>query len=219
MVNRLGMRFVDEGEDFRNYTYAKFGRAILQQPEGYAFQIWDRKTVDWLREEEYGDGVVEKITAETLEELAQKLSSQGLEDTKTLLKTMSQFNEAAQSFKAECTDAKWDPSIKDGLSTGSALPLPKSNWALPIDTPPYLAVKVACGITFTFGGVAIDPKNAQIIQKDTNKGIRGLFACGEMVGGLFYSNYPGGSGLTAGAVFGRRAGQEASKIKWEHTNE
>lgn len=40
--------------------------------------------------------------------------------------------------------------------------------------------------------------------------INGLFACGEILGGVFYAGYPGGSGLTSGAVFGRRAGQGAA---------
>ena len=54
MVNSDGQRFVDEGYDFRNYTYAKFGKEILKQPGGFAFQVWDSQTVKWLREEEYG---------------------------------------------------------------------------------------------------------------------------------------------------------------------
>ena len=96
-------------------------------------------------------------------------------------------------------------------TTTCALELPKSNWALPIDEAPFLAVKIACGITFTFGGLAIDPETAAVLS-ETGAPIKGLFCTGELVGGLYYSNYPGGSGLTAGAVFGRKAGQEAAKL-------
>ena len=49
MLNARGARFVDEGADFRNYTYARFGRAILAQPGGYAFQLWDARGAAWLQ--------------------------------------------------------------------------------------------------------------------------------------------------------------------------
>ncbi len=217
MVNSDGVRFVDEGEDFRNYTYAKFGKAILHQPGGFAFQIWDSKVVKWLREEEYGDDVVEKITAENLEEFSAKLVNAGLRATarSCFLETVSQYNAAVSTHRAENPSLSWDPAAKDGLSTQTthfSCKPPKSNWALTIDEPPFLAVKVACGITFTFGGVAIDPQTAGVLSEETNRPIPGLFCTGEMVGGLFYNNYPGGSGLTAGAVFGRKAGEHAAKL-------
>ncbi|PFH53918.1 hypothetical protein AMATHDRAFT_717 [Amanita thiersii Skay4041] len=212
MINALGKRFVDEGEDYRNYTYAKFGRAILSQPGGYAFQIWDSQVTDRLRKEEYGDGVVEKIFADSIETLADELLEKGLQARKEFISTVNEFNKAVYCNRSENPTSLWDPAIKDGLSTQSSalqLSLPKSNWALPLDKPQFMAVKVACGITFTFGGVAIDPETAGVISERTGKPIRGLFCTGEMVGGLFYNNYPGGSGLTAGAVFGRKAGRAA----------
>ena len=92
---------------------------------------------------------------------------------------------------------------------------PKSNWALPLDTPPYLAFAVTCGITFTFGGVKVD-SGARVLDR-ADRPIPGLHAAGELVGGLFYSNYPGGSGLTSGAVFGRRAGASAGQFASAHT--
>lgn len=212
MVNARGRRFVDEGEDFRNYTYAKFGRAILQQPEGYAFQIWDAKVLDHLRKEEYGDGVVKKARAQSIEELADKLTDAGwgLQDKRQLVETIHEFNDAVKNSARP----QWNPAIKDGRSTQSQeakLAIPKSNWALTIEEAPFMAVKVACGITFTFGGLAVDPQTAGVMSAETGKGIPGLFCTGEMVGGLFYGNYPGGSGLTAGAVFGRKAGKGAGE--------
>ncbi|KIJ17719.1 succinate dehydrogenase [Paxillus involutus ATCC 200175] len=214
MVNVKGERFVDEGQDFRNYTYAKYGRQILLQEEGCAFQVWDADMMRYLRKEEYGDGVVEKITGTTIEELGDKLVAKGLQDKRCFLRTISEYNTAVHRHQAEHTDLKWDPAVKDSLSTQSStmsLAVPKSNWAVPIAKSPFLAVKVTCGITFTFGGLAISPETAAVLS-ESGEPIHGLFCTGEMVGNLYYNNYPGGSGLTAGAVFGMKAGREAAKL-------
>ncbi len=79
---------------------------------------------------------------------------------------------------------------------------PKSNWAIPLETAPFFAFPVTCGITFTFGGLHADT-DGRVLDTD-GAPIPGLFVCGEMLGGLFSGNYPGGTGLTSGAVFGRR---------------
>ncbi|KAJ3789198.1 FAD/NAD(P)-binding domain-containing protein [Lentinula aff. detonsa] len=214
MLNANGERFVDEGEDYRNYTYARFGKAILLQSGGFAFQVWDAKMLGILRKEEYGDGVVEKIFADTIEALAHKLGEIGLTDQAQFAKTIQAYNAAVEQHKMENPDWNWDPAVKDGLSTQSShlsLSPPKSHWAESIDKPPFMAVKVCCGITFTFGGLAIDPASAAVLSESGP--IPGLFCAGEMVGGLFHNNYPGGSGLSAGAVFGRKAGAFVSKGK------
>ncbi|CAI6093198.1 unnamed protein product [Clonostachys chloroleuca] len=215
MFNVDGQRFVDEGIDMRNYTYAKFGRAILQQPEHIAFQVWDAQTSPWLRSEEYREERVERITASTLEELATKCGARGLRDQEAFLRNLREYNEAVYAHRRENPNVKWDPAVKDGLSTQSSkkqLALAKSNWALPVDQGPFVAVKVTCGITFTFGGLKVDPETAGLVSASTGKSMPGLFCVGEMMGGLFYSNYPGGSGLTSGAVFGRKAGRAAAAI-------
>ena len=215
MLNAEGRRFVDEGLDMRNYTYAKFGRAILGQPDGVAFQLWDADGAAWLRGEEYAEGVVERVQADSLEELAAKLGEKGLKDKDQFVRTLEEYNAAVDAFRKEHPDKKFDPSVKDGLSTRSAsngLDLDKTNWALPVTKPPFLAVKVTCGITFTFGGLKIEPGTARVVREGAGgKPIPGLHCAGEMVGGLFYGNYPGGSGLTAGAVFGRIAGKAAAE--------
>jgi precorrin 3B synthase CobZ len=213
MFNTAGERFADEGVDLRNYTYAKFGRAILAQPDHVAFQIWDSRTIPLLREEEYREERVERIAASSIEELADKIAKAGLTDRSKFIRNIKQYNNAVYAHRTENPDAKWDPAIRDGLSTQSSkvkLALAKSNWALPIDKAPFLAVKVACGITFTFGGLSVNPETAQVISAMTEKEIPGLYCVGEMLGGLFYENYPGGSGLTSGTVFGRRAGTAAA---------
>lgn len=216
MININGKRFVDEGIDLRNFTYAKFGRAILHQPEQTAFQVWDNQTAAWLRSEEYREERVERITADTIEELAEKCEQRGLQDRNSFVTTIREYNDAVYAHRSEKASAnlKWDPAIKDGLSTQSStkqLELPKSNWALPLVQGPFLAVKVTCGITFTFGGLKVIPKTAQLVNASTGRGIPGVYCIGEMLGGLFYQNYPGGSGLTSGAVFGRRAGRAAAR--------
>jgi precorrin 3B synthase CobZ len=213
MLNLEGERFVDEGVDLRNYTYAIFGKAILAQPGHAAFQVWDAQMTPWLRSEEYRDGIVEKITASTLEELAEKCAKCGLKDPNKFVETIREYNNAVTAFQEENPGHKWDPAVKDGLSTQSSrkrLALSKSNWATPLTKGPYMAIKATCGVTFTFGGLAVDHETAGVISSATNSVVPGLYCAGEMVGGLFYDNYPGGSGLTSGAVFGRRAGRAAA---------
>ena len=196
IVNVEGRRFVDEGADFRNYTYAKYGREILYQPQRAAFQLFDGKTVHLLRDE-YSIPQASVVKANTIEELAGGLGV----DRDGLVRTVAEFNRAVQP-------GEFDPTALDGKGTEGIDP-PKSNWALPLDTPPYLGYAVTCGITFTFGGLKIDGR-AQILDTE-DRSIPGLYAAGELVGGLFYHNYPGGAGLMAGAVFGRMAGAAAAR--------
>lgn len=213
MVNRNGERFVDEGVDMRNFTYAIFGKAILQQPGSFAFQIWDAQTTPWLRAEEYRDEIVEKLSAATLSELAKKCAEKGLLNPAKLIDTITTYNHAVEQHRRENSGLVWNPATKDGLSTESKaiqLPLPKSNWATSITKGPFVAVKVTCGVTFTFGGLAVEPETAAVVSATTSRPIPGLYCAGEMMGGLFYDNYPGGSGLTSGAVYGRRAGRAAA---------
>jgi tricarballylate dehydrogenase len=197
MVNARGRRFVDEGADFRNYTYAKYGRAILEQPGQFAWQIFDRKVVALLRDE-YRIKRVTKVGAETLAELAGKLEDV---DPQAFLEEVREYNAAVQ------TAVPFNPNIKDGRCT-RCLALNKSNWANTIEAAPFEAYAVTCGITFTFGGLRIDDE-AKVINTD-GLPIRGLYAAGELVGGLFYFNYPGGTGLMSGAVFGRIAGTSSA---------
>jgi tricarballylate dehydrogenase len=193
MVNTLGKRFVDEGEDLGGYTYAKIGRTILAQPGAVAYQIFDRKTTHLL-EERYSTGT--PTVANTIEEMAQKLAL----PPNVLRRTVDEFNTAVQP-------GEFNPAAKDGKSTRGLEP-PKSNWALPIDSPPYTAYPVACGITFTYGGIQIDSQ-ARVIDTEDNP-IPGLYATGEITGNFFYHNYPGGAGLMRGAVFGRIGGANAA---------
>jgi tricarballylate dehydrogenase len=196
MLNRQGLRFVDEGEDTNFYTYAKFGRAILAQPGAKAWQIFDQKVIHLL-EPRYSTS--KPLTADTLEELVEQLD---LDDRKQAVKTLHAFNAAARDV-----DEGFDPSRKDGMSTRGLTP-EKTNWGIRLDAPPFHAYSATGGITFTFGGVKVN-ENTQVIGTDWRP-LKGLYACGEMIGGLFYDNYPAGAGLVSGATFGRIAGRSAA---------
>ena len=195
LLNRQGRRFLDEGEDVGMYTYAKYGAAILAEPGALAWQIFDQKTVHLL-EPRYSTS--DPITSDTLEGLVEQLE---IDDKAQALKTLQTYNAAADG------DAGFNPSVKDGLATSGLAP-EKSNWALKLDSPPFVAYSATGGVTFTFGGLKID-ETAQVIATDWRP-ITGLYTCGEMVGGLFHFNYPGGTGLVSGAVFGRIAGTSAA---------
>lgn len=197
LVNNHGRRFLDEGADFRNYTYARYGAEILAQPAQTAWQIFDARVSHLLRDE-YRIRQVTRVRADDLPTLARRMEGMNGE---ALLETIDAFNRAVD------VSVPFDPAVKDGRSA-SGLNVPKSNWANPLDTPPFEAYGVTCGVTFTFGGLHVDAQ-ARVIGQD-GEPIPGLFAAGELVGGLFYFNYPGGSGLTSGAVFGRMAGRMAA---------
>lgn len=197
MINADGKRFVDEGADFRNYTYARYGRVVLQQPGSYAWHVFDSR-VEHLLHEEYRSRGATKVQADTLEELVARM-----EDVHPaqFLETVREYNAAIKR------EVPFDPNIKDGRCT-QGLAIDKSNWANPIEKPPFVAYAVCCGITFTFGGLKIDTTARVLDISDTP--LPGLYAAGELVGGLFYFNYPGSSGLMAGSVLGRIAGREAA---------
>jgi len=197
LINAAGRRFLDEGADFRNYTYAKYGRVVLEQPGQFAWQVFDQKVKHLLRDE-YKIRQITKVTANTIEEFAHKLEGVNAAE---FLKTVSAWNAAVR------TDIPFNPNVKDGRCT-EGLAVNKSNWANTIDAPPFEGYAVTCGVTFTFGGLRIG-SDAAVLNTD-HQPIRGLYAAGELVGGLFYFNYPGGTGLTSGAVFGKIAGTSAA---------
>ena len=198
LINSEGKRFVDEGWDFHSFTYAKYGGEVLKQPGQFAWQVFDSKVSKLLRSE-YRIKLMTKVSSNTLEELASKLEGVNPEG---FLKTVREYNSAVRK------DVPFDHTVKDGKGTVGIEP-PKSNWAQPLDTPPFDAYATTCGITFTFGGLRIDRETGQVLNVHLHK-IPGLYCAGEMVGGLFYFNYPSGTGLVSGTVFGRIAGRGAA---------
>ena len=194
MVNREGKRFVDEGEDFLAFTYAKFGKEISKQPGTVAFQVFDSKVIPILRPE-YQNAL--KVESDSLEDLAKELDIH----VEQFLATVREFNEAIDDTK---------PFIQyrlDGRRTRGLIP-DKTNWAQKIDTPPFQGYAVVCGLTMTYGGLRTNEK-AQVIDT-SDQPIQGLYAVGEVTGGFFYHNYPSGTGLVRGAVMGRIAGAAAA---------
>ncbi|HET9916060.1 MAG TPA: FAD-dependent tricarballylate dehydrogenase TcuA [Candidatus Binatia bacterium] len=192
-VNTLGQRFFDEGEARHSYTYAKTGWAVLGQPGALAYQIYDQTTIPLLGNRyEFST----PIEANSIDELAGKI---GIDPT-ILNHTVREFNNAVRK------DIAFDPKILDGKCTEGITPK-KSNWASPIEKPPYWAYSITGGVTFTFGGLQINTQ-AQVLNTSNNP-IRGLFASGDIVG-LFFHNYPSCTGQTRNVVFSRLAGRNAA---------
>jgi tricarballylate dehydrogenase len=198
LINAKGERYVDEGANFHSHTYAKYGGAIMRLPGMFAWQVFDAKATPLLRSE-YRIRRVTKAEANTLEELAPKLAGV---DADAFLRTMREHNAACTS------DRPFNPNILDGRST-QGLAIEKTNWAVALDTPPFHAYHVTTGVTFTFGGVKITTKGE--VEDLYGRVIPGLYAAGEMVGGLFFHNYASGTGLMSGATFGRLAGRSAAQ--------
>ena len=194
MVNNRGQRFADEGEDFNMLTYAKMGQMVLSQPGGVAYQIFDSKVTEFL-EPRYN--TAKPYIADTLDGLIRQLPV----DQERALAEL-------RDYHAALGGGEFNPLVKDGLRT-KGLPVDKTNWAQPLDPPPFYAYPVTGGVTFTFGGVLVND-DAQVMSVGYTP-VAGLYACGEMVGGLFHYNYPGGSGLVSGSVFGRIAGARAAR--------
>ena len=198
LINAKGERYVDEGANFHSHTYAKYGGAIMRLPGMFAWQVFDAKASPLLRGE-YRIRRVTKAEADTLEELAPKLDGV---DPEAFLRTVRDYNAACTS------DRPFNPNILDGRST-HGLAIDKTNWAVALDTPPFHAYHVTTGVTFTFGGVKITSKGE--VEDLYGRIMPGLYAAGEMVGGLFFHNYASGTGLMSGATFGRLAGRSAAQ--------
>ena len=195
MVNINGNRFIDEGETWRGLTYAKTGKAILEQKNNMAFQLFDSKHVKAGVLKKYKNPT--KYQAGTLIDIANKIK---ITDKENFINNINTFNKAVQS-------GNYNPHKLDGKKVKNIFPS-RSNWALPLDNPPYLAYPVICGMTFCYGGLKTSI-NGELINKNGDI-INGLYAVGEMLGGLWHNNYPSGGGMMAGAVFGKNAGKHAS---------
>ncbi|MBV1789487.1 FAD-dependent tricarballylate dehydrogenase TcuA [Marinobacterium sp. D7] len=192
VVNKEGLRFYDEGEDVWPKRYAIWGRLVAAQPDQVGYVIIDSKSLELFM-----PSVFPPIKADTLEELAGKL---GLPATR-LQQTINEFNNA-------CTEGRFHPTELDGLATQGLMP-PKSNWARPIDTPPYYGYTLRTGVTFTYLGLKVD-ESAQV-QGRTGP-MKNLWAAGEiMAGSILGQGYLAGFGMTIGTVFGRIAGREAAR--------
>ncbi|MFI6348612.1 FAD-dependent tricarballylate dehydrogenase TcuA [Streptomyces sp. NPDC050560] len=193
-VNTTGRRFHDEGEDVWPKRYASWGRLIADQPGQYAVSLWDAKVNHLFLPPMYG---VER--ADTIAELAGRM---GL-DPDTVGRTVDEYNGAVVPGGA------FDPALLDDCRTKGLTPA-KTHWAQRLDTPPYYAVGMRPGITFTYMGVAIAP-DARIRREDGTP-FDNVYAAGEiMSGNILSTGYMAGFGMTIGSVWGRQAGTEAAR--------
>lgn len=195
LVNSRGERFLDEGEDFRDRTYAKFGKFILEQPGSIAHLIFDATMKDTV------EGLIENwgpVSAPTLAELAKILdvNAAGLE------RTVKAYNTAIDQ------STPFSKTKKDGRAARGIEP-PKSNWAVEVAKPPFYAYSVTGGVTFTFGGLRVNVET-EVLDAE-GYAIPGLYAAGEIMGDFFYHNYPSGSSLVRASVYGRAAGKNAAR--------
>ena len=196
MVNVEGRRFIDEGAAFAEQTFVRVGAAVLSQDRSTAFQIFDARSVPLL-EERYGGSTPAR--ADSMEELAEGIGV----NAGVLRGTVDAFN-------AEAHDGDYAPRLLDGRSTRTISP-PKTNWAIRIDRPPFLAYRVTGGITYTYGGLRID-RDARVLDME-DRPIVGLYAAGEIVGGIFYHGSLRAAGLMHGSVFGRLGGAHAAGLR------
>jgi tricarballylate dehydrogenase len=191
VVNKHARRFYDEGEDFWPKRYAIWGRLVAGQPDQIAYSIIDSKSIDLFM-----PSVFPPFQADSITEMATKLAL----DPTELSRTVERFNQATRP-------GKFDPAALDGCMTDGLDP-PKSNWARPLDTPPYYGYPLRPGITFTYLGVTVNEK-AQVVMQDDQPATN-IFAAGEiMAGNILGKGYMAGFGMTIGTVFGRIAGEEA----------
>ena len=196
LVNARGQRFTDEAPGPTDETYESVSREIFNQPNGIAYAILDEKVEDVPNYRVSIRTDQPAIEAPSLESLAEKLSI----PVDALLATVAQYN-------ASCPDGGFTLLELDGMRTRGLIP-GKSNWARPIDKPPFRAYPIISSIVFTFGGLKVNV-DAQVIDTE-GRPIPGLYAAGETMG-LYYGNYTGATSVLKGAVFGRRAGLHAAR--------
>lgn len=194
VVNKHGKRFYDEGEDIWPKRYAMWGRHIAEQPDQIAYAFWDSKVNSLFLPPMYG--------VDTSDDFADLARGLGL-DPDVTTKTIAEFNAAVVA------GGRFDPAELDDCHTTGLTP-PKTHWAQRLDTPPYHAIAMRPGITFTYMGVAVDV-DAHIMRTDGST-FDNLFAAGEiMSGNILSTGYLAGFGMTIGSVWGRRSGMTAAR--------
>ena len=191
MVNRDGLRFYDEGEDFWPKRYAIWGRLVAQQPGQVAHCIIDAQAVG-----RFMPPVFDGETAPTLQQLARQL---GLPEDR--------FMQTVLDYNAACRVGRFDHAVLDDCHTEGLIPA-KTHWARPIATAPFHGYTLKPGVTFTYLGLKTDETAAVHFDGQASPN---LFAAGEvMAGNVLGQGYTAGVGMTIGTVFGRIAGASAA---------
>ncbi len=201
MVNVGGLRFIDEGASFAEQTFVRVGEAVLEQERSIAYQLFDARSAPLL-EPRYGGST--PAQSDTIEGLAEAIDV----NAGVLRATIDAYN-------AEAHEGDYAPRLLDGRSTKTLTP-PKTNWAIRIDRPPFFAYRVTGGITYTYGGLRIDA-DARVLDME-DRPIAGLYAAGEIVGGIFYHGSLRAAGLMHGSVFGRLGGAHAAGLGQAQVN-
>lgn len=200
LVNRSGCRFTDEGAGTADEIYEEVAREIWRQPGHIAYLVADQRMMRVPHREHAILTEKPALRADSVGALALKL---GL-TADALERTVAEYNAGASpgSFVPD----RLDGHRLEGVHPG------KSNWAYPLDEPPFLAYPVACSIVFTYGGIGTDHE-AQVLDRDGVPMAR-LFAAGECTG-LYYGKYPGATSVLRSLVFGRIAGRGAARVAVE----
>ncbi|MCG0896902.1 succinate dehydrogenase [Lactiplantibacillus plantarum] len=181
LVNNQGARFVNELDTRKNVT-----AAIDQLGGTGAYLIFDRGIRDRVKAVEFYDHIGLVKTGADLETLA---TATGL-DAATLKQTVADWNQAV----ANHNDAAFNRTT--GMDRDIA-------------AGPFYSIHIAPAVHYTMGGIAINPAT-QVLNQD-ERPIAGLFAAGEVVGGLHGNNRIGGNSIAETVIFGRQAGQQMFK--------
>ena len=198
LVNKHGLRFTDEGFTDQYRIYDGTAHAVEKAPDGIAYSILDDKINDIEDHMKDINSDQPPIMADTLDEMAEKL---GL--------PADDFKQTVADFNAACRPGPFKPERADGLATEGVEP-PKSNWARPVDKPPFTCWPIMSGMIYTYGGLKVTPK-AEVVNQD-GEVIPGLYAAGETIG-LYYRYSAGATSVLRGAVFGRIAGADAAQLQ------
>lgn len=194
ILNHDGERIVDEGEDSRAHTYAKFGRRVFEERYHEAFVVLDETMDEYVLH----TGPTNPVTASSIDELVARLD---IENQERAVETFHEYNEACDPTQP------FTPEVLDG-NRATGIEPEKSNWAIPLDEGALVGYPITGGITFSFGGLG-QTTDAEVLDT-RHEPIPGLYAAGNATGGLFFNNYPGGTGLTNALVFGKIAGENAA---------
>jgi fumarate reductase flavoprotein subunit len=185
MVNKLGRRFVNEGQ-----SYKLLSTVGMEQPEGIGFQIFDEKLMARSHEDTSVNNYREAMlagyikSADTVEQLARLVGI----DPEVLSATIERYN----------ADVRQGQDSEFGRTSN----------LMELSLPPYYIAATGNALTSTYGGISVDDTMAVLDWFGVP--IDGLFAAGEVIGGFHGAGYYSASSLSSAATFGLQAGQSAA---------
>jgi fumarate reductase flavoprotein subunit len=191
-LNLRGERYADEAAD---WSETALTRATARQPGlrawylvdgvGLRRRVRERTVAEMVATAREVGGTV--LEAGTMAELARRLAERGVPGD-LVLRSLDRYNAAVAAGRAvELAPPRGDP-------------------AAAVETPPFVAVEVAPGITHTIGGLSVD-EGCRVLRRTDGRPLPGLYAAGVEVGGVSVGGYT--SGLASAVVFGRTAAESA----------